>query len=179
MVMTAFTRLATGYSRPRMRLTLKRPLVDLRHAALGLIALLFSAGASSGDLQPFSSDGCSLFPDRALVGKQDWCRCCLAHDLAYWRGGTLDARLDADRELKNCVHHATGNAVLAELMFAGVRSGGGPYFYTPYRWGYGWTYGRLYTALAPEEAAQASTLEREYLARNPALSCPDHSSPQN
>ena len=45
----------------------------------------------------FATDGCSLFPDRALVGSADWCDCCLAHDLAYWRGGTESQRLDADR----------------------------------------------------------------------------------
>ena len=123
-------------------------------------------------MRPFSTDGCSLFPDRALIGKSDWCSCCLAHDLAYWRGGTIETRLNADQELKACVHKATSNDALAELMFAGVRSGGGPYFFTPYRWGYGWPFGKLYEALTAEEETLAASLERDYLAGNPSLSCP-------
>jgi hypothetical protein len=120
---------------------------------------------------PFSTDGCSLFPDRAMLGKADWCHCCLEHDLAYWRGGTVDERLKADQQLQACVLQASGNPALADLMFAGVRSGGGPYFYTPYRWAYGWPFGRNYEALSADEQAAAALLERQYLAINPALAC--------
>lgn len=120
--------------------------------------------AAQETLRPFSSDGCSLFPDRALIGAADWCECCLAHDLAYWRGGTSEERLQADERLKQCVLKATGNQVLADTMFAGVRTGGSPYLYTWFRWGYGWPYERKYGPLTPEEAALASRLEREYLA---------------
>jgi hypothetical protein len=123
-------------------------------------------------MQPFSTDGCSLFPDRSLVSKSDWCSCCLAHDLAYWRGGTADERLKADQGLKSCVRAATGSAELADLMFTGVRAGGGPYFFTPYRWAYGWPFGRLYEPLTPAEDAQASSMRLEYISTNPALACP-------
>lgn len=133
---------------------------------------LLAACASPAEMQPFSTDGCSLFPDRALVGKSDWCKCCLAHDLAYWRGGTAEERLDADRKLRACVSQASGDIALADLMYAGVRAGGGPYYLTPYRWGYGWHFGRSYRALSPEEEATASSLAREYLAKNPSLACP-------
>ena len=137
-----------------------------------LLAMLSSVGSAKDTLQPFTTDGCSRFPDRALIGQADWCSCCVAHDLAYWRGGTSEARLNADRELKTCVHRASNNEALAEAMFAGVRAGGGPYFYTPYRWGYGWAFGRPYGPLTAEEEGLASSLEREYLATNPTLSCP-------
>lgn len=142
--------------------------------AVWLLALLVSACAATdaGTMQPFSTDGCSMFPDRALIGEADWCRCCVAHDLAYWRGGTAEARLQADQALRSCVQKASGSEALAELMFEGVRAGGGPYFYTPYRWGYGWAFGRPYGALTPEEEGQASALERAYLAKNPSLPCP-------
>lgn len=136
------------------------------------LALLLSACATRPTLQPFATDGCSMFPDRALIGEADWCRCCLAHDLAYWRGGTFEARLAADQALKSCVQQASGSEALAELMFTGVRVGGGPYFYTPYRWGYGWAFGRPYGTLTPDEEKLASSLEREYRASNPVLSCP-------
>lgn len=149
----------------------------LIYFASGLLAALLSGCASippTDTLQQFSTDGCSRFPDRALIGNSDWCRCCVVHDLAYWRGGTSEARLNADLELKACIRKASGSEPLAELMFAGVRSGGGPYFYTPYRWGYGWPVGRPYKPLTPEEEALASSLEREYLAKDPLLSCPSH-----
>ena len=138
-----------------------------------------SASTSTGTLRAFSTDGCSLFPDRSLISKSDWCGCCVAHDLAYWRGGTAEERLTADHALKVCVQRASNNNTLAELMFAGVRAGGGPHFYTPYRWGYGWPFGRPYGALTPEEEALASALEREYRAKNPLLQCTsrDASSP--
>ena len=140
-------------------------------AALPEAGLAREAG-SSGRLRPFVTDGCSLFPDRALIGKGDWCGCCIAHDLAYWRGGTSEERLAADQALRACVVRVTANQTLAELMFEGVRAGGGPYFYTSYRWGYGWTDNRPYTPLSAEEASLAARLEREYRAREPAPSCP-------
>jgi hypothetical protein len=124
-------------------------------------------------LIPFTTDGCSLFPDRSLINKADWCECCVQHDFAYWRGGNAEARLCADQELSACVQRASGNKALAELMFAGVRTGGGPYFYTTYRWGYGWAFGRGYAELTPEESAQADKLEKEYRAKHPMLMCPE------
>src|SRR5574341_7788 len=141
--------------------------VRWRGLAICGLAVVLSACASGGTMQPFSTDGCSLFPDRSLISRSDWCRCCVAHDLAYWRGGTSEARLKADRELKACVQKASNSEALAELMFSGVRAGGGPYLYTWYRWGYGWPAGRPYGPLTPEEEALASSLEREYLARSP------------
>ncbi len=138
-----------------------------------VLSALLSACASTQVMQPFSTDGCSLFPDRSLVGKSDWCSCCLAHDLAYWRGGTADERLKADEALKSCVLHASGSAELANLMFAGVRTGGGPYFFTPYRWGYGWPFGRTYEPLSAAEEAQASPLQAQYISINPTLACPN------
>lgn len=133
---------------------------------------LAGACAAPATLQPFSTDGCSLFPSRALIGAADWCSCCLVHDLAYWRGGTAEERLRADQDLRACVAAATGNASLAELMFAGVRAGGGPYYFTAYRWGYGWPYGRAYQPLTAAEATAASALEAAYVKANPTLACP-------
>lgn len=133
-----------------------------------------ATSTNTSNLQPFTTDACSRFPDRAPMGKADWSHCCVVHDLAYWRGGTSDARLMADQELKACVKQASNSDALAELMYVGVRAGGGPQLHTPYRWGYGWPYGRPYGPLTPEEEALASVLEREYRARNPLLPCPSH-----
>ena len=137
-----------------------------------IFVAVLSACSVTDTLQPFSTDGCSLFPDRAPIGRADWCHCCIVHDLAYWRGGTSEARLDADEELKACIHKASGSKALANVMFAGVRVGGGPHLPTPYRWGYGWPFGRPYKLLSLEEEVRAATLEREYRTKNPLLSCP-------
>ena len=153
--------------------------VGVRYLLAGLSAGLLCACAAQplepagSALQPFTTDGCSMFPDRSLMGRADWCGCCLAHDLKYWRGGTSDERLAADQQLRTCVAQVTGDTALADLMYAGVRSGGGPYFYTPYRWAYGWPFGRNYEPLSEAERARADELQAQYQARNPALTCPE------
>jgi len=78
----------------RRRLTLSRASALLAPLALAACATTTTV------LAPFTTDGCSLFPDRSITGASDWCDCCLAHDLAYWRGGTEEDRLKADRGLK-------------------------------------------------------------------------------
>jgi hypothetical protein len=124
-----------------------------RHSLDLLVILLLSTGCRSDPdtLKDFTSDRCSLFPDRSLINSDDWCDCCLKHDIAYWQGGTERQRLEADQRLRECVLNKTGDAVLAETMYQGVRFGGSPYFYNWYRWGYGWSYERKYHALTLEE----------------------------
>lgn len=143
-----------------------------RLAAVAATFVMLDASAAEPRLAAFTTDGCSLFPDRAPVGNADWCHCCLAHDLAYWRGGTKEDKLRADEALRTCVRGATGDKALADVMFTGVQTAGGPQYNTPYRWGYGWPYGKGYAALTPRESALADQLEREYRAANPALVCP-------
>jgi hypothetical protein len=138
--------------------------------ALTSIAMLISC-ASRSTIKPFTTDGCSLFPDRSLISNKDWCNCCLAHDLAYWRGGSADDRLKADKTLQACVISTTGNKALAELMLVGVRTGGGPYYFTSYRWGYGWPYGREYKALSAEETAAADRAEQQFRSAHPQMTC--------
>lgn len=124
-----------------------------RAALLVLPVLLATACASHEGLRPFTTDGCSLFPDRALIGEADWCECCVEHDRAYWRGGTADERRRADERFHSCVEAATGNPLLAKSMLAGVRVGGTPALPTHFRWGYGWPLDRGYRALTAEEEA--------------------------
>jgi hypothetical protein len=136
-----------------------------------LLCFLFAGCRERRALSDFTSDGCSLFPDRSLITEDDWCECCLDHDIAYWRGGTEEERLAADRALRDCVLEKTGNADLAALMYDGVRLGGSPYFYSWYRWGYGWSYGRLYQELTPGERALADRKLKEFFESNPQLPC--------
>jgi hypothetical protein len=152
----------TGYS--------MRMVTNLRMLMI-VLAIAASGCSAQGTLKPFTSDGCSLFPDRSLISSTDWCDCCVTHDLAYWRGGSAEERARADHALRACVHRVTGNDALADVMYAGVRAGGGPYFFTPYRWAYGWPFGRNYTPLTAEETAEADQLARQHGPSQAALAC--------
>ncbi len=127
----------------------------------------------AAELKPFHSDGCSLFPDENFMTQQSWCGCCVAHDVAYWQGGTSEERKQADQALKDCVAKATGDETLASLMYDGVRMGGSPYFYNWYRWGYGWSYGRLYQPLTENEKRRAEMLLEAYLLEADNALCPE------
>ncbi|AUJ70469.1 MULTISPECIES: hypothetical protein [Pseudoalteromonas] len=121
-----------------------------------IFSLLFASSHGSADeLKPFTSDGCSAFPDGTLAQNELWLSCCTAHDLAYWKGGTAIERENADIALQKCVA-AVGQEEVATLMLAGVRLGGLPYLPTPFRWGYGWSYPRRYAELTAEEIEQVN-----------------------
>jgi len=117
-----------------------------------IFSLLFfmSMMAHAEGIKPFTSDGCSAFPDGTFKEQKLWLSCCTAHDYAYWQGGTYEERLSADKALQQCVAKV-GKPNIAKLMLAGVRVGGSPYFPTSFRWGYGWPYPRLYKALTEKE----------------------------
>ena len=125
-------------------------------------ALLLSGCSEERSLKPFNSDGCSMFLDRSLINEDDWCECCFEHDLAYWQGGSKEARLQADRAFRQCITEVTGNRELAEVMYAAVRLGGSPYYYSWYRWGYGWNYGRTYQELTDQEEREVEIRLNEY-----------------
>jgi hypothetical protein len=119
----------------------------------------------------FTSDGCSLFPDGTLKDHAKWCECCLKHDIAYWHGGTEEQRLKADEALRDCVLDRTGDKVLAETMYLGVRAGGHPVFPAWYRWAYGWSYGRGYEPLNESEREQVRVKLDAYWKDHPAGYC--------
>lgn len=104
----------------------------MRHLAFFVMTLALLAGcASTSHYQaPFISDGCSAWPDG------DWLDCCVAHDVAYWRGGPEPLRQEADMALRQCVAD-TGYPTMGDIMYLGVRIGGERFYPTPYRWGYG------------------------------------------
>ena len=70
-----------------------------------------------------------------------WRDCCVAHDKAYYYGGSKEQKLIADLLLKQCVAKTIGDEnlglVLGSMMEQTVNIGGSPYFPTSYRWGYG------------------------------------------
>ena len=141
-------------------------------AALALLAAAVCAGpALAAGITAFTSDGCSLFPDGTSADRAKWCECCLRHDIAYWRGGTKEERRKADEALRACVLDRTGDNVLAETMYLGVRAGGHPAFPTGYRWAYGWNYGRGYGPLNEQEQGQAREMLDAYWKGHPAGYC--------
>jgi hypothetical protein len=110
------------------------------------------------ELKPFVSDGCSMFPDGTLSENELWLECCVEHDKAYWKGGTREKRMDADKKLRDCVE-SLGEPYIAELMLQGVRAGGTPYLPTEFRWGYGWSWPRGYKELTEEELELVKAME--------------------
>lgn len=142
--------------------------------ALALSSCVAVRPPGTAELVPFTSDGCTLFPDGTIENRDKWCDCCQAHDLAYWQGGSADERQLADASLRDCVLKRTGDQNLAETMYIGVQAGGHPAFPTWYRWGYGWPYGRGYQQLSGVERLQVQKLLSEYAQRHPAGYCVEH-----
>jgi len=126
--------------------------------AIGLAGFFVPSNANSlQKLAPFSTDGCSLFPNGTPEKPNLWLHCCKAHDLDYWQGGTRAQRLLSDLKLQQCVAD-TGQAEIAILMFNGVRVGGSPALPTPFRWGYGWPFSKKYGELTAIERYQIKQL---------------------
>jgi len=121
------------------------------------IFLLIFTNAHAIELKPFTSDGCSAFPDGTIKDSNKWLNCCIAHDKAYWLGGTYEERLKADNDLEACIA-SVGDEKTAKLMWAGVRVGGSPYWFSTFRWSYGWPYTRGYAPITAEEKAFAESL---------------------
>lgn len=132
------------------------------HYYLAIFSLLFLVVTSSSaeSLKPFTSDGCSAFPDGTLKQKTLWLACCTEHDFAYWKGGNYNDRVVADQTLQECVAQV-GEPEIAILMLAGVRVGGTPLLPTKFRWGYGWPYPRFYGSLTKEEQQKVETVSAD------------------
>lgn len=105
-------------------------------------------------LQPFSSDGCSLFPDGFPYKNENmWLKCCIEHDVAYWQGGTSQQRQEADQQLGVCVGNKAA-AALGVMMKWGVRLGGNGSLPLSWAWGYGWTFQRGDAPLSESEKSK-------------------------
>ncbi|MGR9091395.1 MAG: hypothetical protein ACU85U_12520, partial [Gammaproteobacteria bacterium] len=98
-------------------LSMRATIFMLRHAirALLLASLAGCDGPANQHLNPFTTDGCSAFPNGTRAHQNLWLHCCTAHDIAYWQGGTRDERRAADFALRACVR-ATGETTIANVM---------------------------------------------------------------
>lgn len=106
-------------------------------------------------LKPFSTDGCSQSPNS--FGDYEFVECCVAHDVAYWIGGALDAKNQADQELAQCIEKKA-NKTISQIYLRGVSVGGTAKGINTFRWGYGWDEVRDYRDLTPAEIAQAEKM---------------------
>lgn len=125
------------------------------------IILVFVSGSIARAIMPFTTDGCSMFPDGTINDHTLWLECCVEHDKAYWKGGSYPDRVRADRALRDCVS-ASGAPFIAEIMLEGVRVGGSPFWPTTYRWGYGWPGLRGYRPLSAKEKEQVKAQLDEF-----------------
>lgn len=121
------------------------------------VIIKYTSQPIESQLNPFSSDGCSRWPDGTVLKPNAWLECCYKHDRVYWLGGTYQQRLNSDKELKSCVKKNFAN-FMGILMYMGVRVGGRPNYDTSYKWGYGWKYERGYVHLTTEEYNYAQEL---------------------
>jgi hypothetical protein len=135
-------------------------MTSTRPILAGLVAVLMAAVPSCQTrrpLRPFTTDGCSAFPEGPTAKPEAWRGPCVIHDIAYWRGGTVKERRAADRRLREGVA-TLGYPRTAQWMYYGTRLGGSPCWPTPWRWGYGWPWGRGYRPLSEAEKAQVAAL---------------------
>ena len=129
---------------------------------IALLLILFTSPLTvAAELTPFSTDGCSAFPEGTIDLQSLWFDCCISHDMAYLKGGSFAQRQLADKELEQCVTQL-GEPDIALLMYHGVRIGGTPHIPTPFRWGYGWPFARGYKALDEGERQQVRKRLQEF-----------------
>ncbi len=150
-----------------LRIALLVALLCAASAAAAGYFFVWVPGHSAGQLAPFTTDGCSDFPNGTPLQKNLWLHCCIAHDKTYWAGGTAEERVWADHELEACVA-GVGEPAVARVMLAGVRVGGSPWWPTSYRWGYGWPYSHGYRPLTAQERDEARHLLAYYERERPA-----------
>jgi len=121
----------------KRRVVWKRKLIG---ALLLLPAVAFLSSCSFHEpleIKEFQSDGCTCFFNGTRSQPSLWREDCLAHDYAYWRGGSFQQRKRADLLLRNQIRRK-GAPITAFLVYVGVRLGGSPWLPTPWRWGFGW-----------------------------------------
>jgi hypothetical protein len=128
------------------------------------------------EINDFSTDGCSSFPEGSLQQPNLWLHCCVIHDVTYFGGGERERRIKADKELNKCVKEASGRTLvdiinidkdlsdvdkksglnkienpLGDMMEKGVFVGGSAFLPTSWRWAYGWSAGKNYQTLNKRE----------------------------
>lgn len=90
-----------------------------------------------------STDECSIISPLwyFFTGYQlGFAGCCCDHDYAYYKGGDLSLRKEADKKLAECIIQKGYRNWIAKVVYIGVRLGGVHWLPTSYRWGFGYKY---------------------------------------
>jgi hypothetical protein len=124
------------------------------------LSIFISFASIANTIEPFDTDGCTLVPDGTFTNPTKWNKCCLEHDISYWKGGTRKERKETDKKFRACLKDFGTNSV-AFIYYYGVRVGGHPYSRQWFSWGYGWEDYRGYRELNEEERAQVKELMPE------------------
>ncbi len=93
-------------------------------------------------LKPFTTDGCSSFPDGTLSQPTLWRHCCVVHDIDYWMAGENSIRLNSNSALGICVNESLNHNYefpFGLAMAIGTNLGGSQKLPTSWKWSYGWT----------------------------------------
>jgi len=89
--------------------------------------------------RPFIFDGCTLFPDK--IGTLSLKEICLAHDIAYWIGGTPDEKKAADQKFKDDLSDSgIVGKIISPIAYTGVVIFGDTWLTRQFNanWGFGW-----------------------------------------
>jgi hypothetical protein len=119
----------------------EQPLVD--HAHAWCAAAGYPAGVPP---RSFTTDSCTGWIDGDLH------ECCVEHDVAYWCGGSVEGRLEADRSFRACAEERTPGQ--SGLVYYSVRMWGVPWLPTSWRWGYGHPFGTGYVEPQPGQQGE-------------------------
>lgn len=125
---------------------------------------LFRYKVSKNSLSSFKSDGCSMFPESSFKDSPQLQACCIEHDFQYWKGGSSNEKVDADKTFKQCVSQVRDNKEgLAKLMYWAVHLFGRPGSGLPFQWGYGWKKNRKYHPLPKSSYVEFSPSAIKYM----------------
>lgn len=109
-------------------------------------------------LQSFLTDGCPHIQGSISYPKEDqWKLCCVEHDKAYWKGGSIEERQKADSDLHACITER-GAPEAARLIYYSIRSAHKNPMSLP--WGYGWILPRNSAPHSPHEIAEVKKMEQ-------------------
>ena len=106
------------------------------------VDLAMRTSAEAGQAIPpkaFVFDGCTLFPD--TIAGLSLSDSCLAHDIAYWTGGTAGEKKQADQLFKQSIKdQGLLGKMVGPVVYAGVVIFGDTWLTRQFdaNWGFGW-----------------------------------------
>lgn len=112
-----------------------------------IISFIIGPLSYASDINPFTTDSCTMWSEGTNSKPDQWKHCCVEHDLFFWAGGTFKEREMADMDLKKCIE-ATGAKTQARLMYWGVVLGKySPIKFSNRKWGNAWPWWKNYQKL--------------------------------